>query len=153
MGQDTSPGCWVRAVQQRGLTPSPVSSWEMRPCERNTERLHHRKELPDINGRKIKSPSVRTLCKEIKMQDKQRSQTPGACLVFLSQALAVFSIAVRGGVVKLILKTNKPKQDLGSSKTQDLYFQLNIKGRRKQQCQTLRNISYSSDLELKKLIW
>lgn len=122
----------------------------MRPCERNTERLHHRKELPDINGREIKSPSVRTLRKEIKTQDKQQSQTPGACLVFLSQALAVFSIAVRG--VDKINSENKPKQDLGSSKTQDSYFQLNIKGRRKQQCQTLRNISYTSDLELKKLI-
>lgn len=69
-GQDAPPGRWVRAArQQRGVTPSPVPRWETRPCERNTEKLGHRKELPGINRREIKSPSVRVLRKEIKTQD------------------------------------------------------------------------------------
>jgi len=86
----SSPGLH-RCVTGRGLTRSAVASAERRPCERGAGGHGGCRGLSDIDGREGTSPSARRRkCKTnnaVKHQEQVR---------FASQALAIFTMAMRG---------------------------------------------------------
>ena len=132
-----APGRWVRAA---AAVADPLSARPSRLLEPRAAPVRHRARADALSrcqcgketlrawrGRARRLPRAvghrregrhEPFCAETEMQDKQRSQTPGAGSVCLSGACYFHNGNERKRKKRIFLKTNQPKQDLGSSKTQ-----------------------------------